>query len=121
MRKIVRDRILNKCNYKCVKCNSKENLEIDHIIPLSRGGRGDEDNMQVLCKKCNRSKKNKIDFKGYIKLTKKGDILINENFFIKNHDKTEIINFIDTLHNNYKDMYPFYKATGKEKINLYIR
>ena len=35
MRKIVRDRILKKYNYQCVKCKVKENLEIDHIIPLA--------------------------------------------------------------------------------------
>ena len=58
MRKIIRDRILKKCNYQCVKCGSKKDLEIDHIIPLSRGGKEDEDNMQILCKKCNREKHN---------------------------------------------------------------
>lgn len=42
----------NKCNY----CGSTENLEIDHIIPLSRGGTNDPDNLQILCKTCNRKK-----------------------------------------------------------------
>lgn len=35
-------------------------LEIDHIIPLSRGGLTAEDNLQTLCWKCNRSKSNKL-------------------------------------------------------------
>ncbi|MBA7544890.1 hypothetical protein ES705_37251 [subsurface metagenome] len=65
MRKIVRDRILEKCNYRCMKCGIKDNLEVDHIIPLSRGGREDEDNMQILCSKCNRKKHNYIDFRQF--------------------------------------------------------
>lgn len=62
MRQIVRNRILTRGNNRCVKCERTEELEIDHIIPLSRGGKEDEDNMQVLCAKCNREKSNGIDF-----------------------------------------------------------
>ncbi len=56
MRKIVRDRILFRDKYKCANCETTKLLEIDHIIPLSRGGREDENNMQILCRKCNRKK-----------------------------------------------------------------
>ncbi|WP_411815422.1 HNH endonuclease [Kurthia gibsonii] len=35
-------------------------LEIDHIIPISKGGMSSEDNLQTLCWKCNRSKGAKI-------------------------------------------------------------
>ena len=44
----------------CRKCNITDNLEIDHIIPLSRGGNHEINNLQILCRKCNRSKGNKI-------------------------------------------------------------
>ena len=53
-----------------MQCGSIENLEVDHILPLSRRGRHDEDNMQILCRHCNRTKKNLIDYDGYFK---KGD------------------------------------------------
>lgn len=31
-------------------------VEIDHIIPVSRGGSGDADNLQLTHKECNRQK-----------------------------------------------------------------
>ncbi|MBR4026876.1 MAG: HNH endonuclease [Lachnospiraceae bacterium] len=52
----------NKSNhgwYTCVKCGKKlrkEEVDIDHIIPQSRGGSDKLNNLQCLCRRCNRSK-----------------------------------------------------------------
>lgn len=40
----------------CAKCGSQENLEYDHIIPVTKGGSNTARNIQLLCEKCNRSK-----------------------------------------------------------------
>ena len=45
---------------KCVECGGCENLEFDHIIPFSKGGATSLNNIQLLCRKCNREKSNKI-------------------------------------------------------------
>ncbi len=67
MTSALRRKILERDNCTCQKCkNSIRNepnllLEIDHIRPLSKGGLTTEDNLQVLCWRCNRSKGSKIE------------------------------------------------------------
>lgn len=34
----------------------KQDLEIDHILPISKGGKSTIDNLQTLCKTCNKEK-----------------------------------------------------------------
>jgi 5-methylcytosine-specific restriction endonuclease McrA len=44
--------ILRAANAKCVRCGSKSDLEINHIIPLSQGGTNEASNLEIRCKKC---------------------------------------------------------------------
>ena len=66
MTSALREKIKQRDNYTCKLCNlsprEEKNLllEIDHIIPLSKGGITSEENLQTLCWKCNRSKGSKI-------------------------------------------------------------
>jgi len=46
---------------RCAECGRKENLEFDHIIPVSEGGSSTENNIQILCLACNRKKSNRIE------------------------------------------------------------
>jgi HNH endonuclease len=45
---------------RCRKCRRAINLEIDHIVPVSKGGRTEESNLQILCRRCNRAKSRKL-------------------------------------------------------------
>lgn len=56
----VKDEVWRRDGGRCVLCGSQENLEFDHIIPLSKGGSNTVRNIQLLCQKCNREKSNKI-------------------------------------------------------------
>lgn len=44
----------------CWVCLSTENLTVDHIIPVSRGGTNDISNLTTLCGSCNSRKNNKL-------------------------------------------------------------
>ena len=60
----LRAQVLARDNYTCQKCGAsiynEPNLllEVDHIIPVSKGGKTIIDNLQTLCWKCNRQKSN---------------------------------------------------------------
>ena len=56
----VRRQVWRRDEGKCVKCGSRENLEYDHIIPVSKGGSSTVRNIQLLCEVCNRTKSDLI-------------------------------------------------------------
>lgn len=68
MTKQMRDSVLARDNWTCQRCgNSRYKepnllLEVDHIIPVSRGGKTEPNNLQTLCWKCNREKSDNVDF-----------------------------------------------------------
>lgn len=65
------DRIWKAQKCKCAICKVKlkrDELEVDHITPLTKGGSNRPSNLQALCKSCNASKgaKDPIDFARYL-------------------------------------------------------
>lgn len=62
----LREAIKKRDNYTCCLCgNSVFNepnllLEVDHIIPISKGGKTEASNLQTLCWRCNRAKRDNL-------------------------------------------------------------
>lgn len=52
--------ILEKYENKCLCCGATERISKDHVVPISKGGRHDVDNIQPLCIYCNARKGDKI-------------------------------------------------------------
>lgn len=48
--------IFRRDGYKCGYCGSREKLTLDHIIPISKGGRSTWENLVTCCSKCNSKK-----------------------------------------------------------------
>jgi len=57
----VRQKVWKRDNGRCVKCGSKEKLQFDHIIPVSKGGGYSVENTQILCQECNLKKQTKLN------------------------------------------------------------
>lgn len=61
----ITNRVRKDAKHRCGYCLSPQKLvmarlEIEHIIPISKGGTDDETNLWLACPICNRHKSNKI-------------------------------------------------------------
>jgi len=100
----VRYIVLKEGNSRCALCGATKNeqpLDVDHIIPRKRGGTNDINNLQVLCAKCNRSKRDKdcTDFRKNIEADTEKDCvfcMLDEKRIIEKNGTVIVI----------KDKYP---------------
>jgi 5-methylcytosine-specific restriction endonuclease McrA len=51
--------VLEEYDYRCAYCGSKEDITIDHAIPISKGGLNIKSNIVPACHKCNSKKKDR--------------------------------------------------------------
>ena len=58
--------ILQRDNFRCQICGSTAQdgvkLHVDHIIPVSKGGKTERSNLRTLCDRCNSGKSDKIEY-----------------------------------------------------------
>lgn len=58
--------VMKRDNFKCVLCGASAKahqaiLHVDHIIPVSKGGKTEMSNLRTLCDRCNLGKRDKYD------------------------------------------------------------
>lgn len=60
----LRRKIIERDNYTCQICGKympdEVGLHVDHIVPVAKGGKSVESNLQVLCSKCNGRKSDRV-------------------------------------------------------------
>lgn len=64
----LRQNVFDRDDSTCQICGANRyrdnvKIEVDHIIPVSKGGTNDIYNLQTLCQRCNREKHNRTDLK----------------------------------------------------------
>lgn len=94
----IRKKILLKTNCRCAACGDKLDMvrhTIDHIIPISRGGTNDMENLIGLCKICNEYKDNLVYYPGdyytYFMITNSKS-LTSLHEYVVNYLKEEVHN-----------------------------
>jgi len=65
-----RKNILFRDEFTCQYCSSRDNLTIDHVIPISRGGKWEWENLVTACSRCNSRKGQKTLEQANMKLRK---------------------------------------------------
>ena len=63
--------IIKRDNFSCYICNKLleiKEIELDHLIPVSKGGNSSSENIAVSCRDCNRGRGNRISSDQLIKI-----------------------------------------------------
>jgi 5-methylcytosine-specific restriction endonuclease McrA len=92
--------ILNRDAFKCVYCNSSSiedgaRLTVDHLIPISKGGSNNPNNLVTACRDCNISK-NAQDLSPEI-FNRLTEIVIKRNAALSESDKAFIEKIWDNI------------------------
>ncbi|MGC9439269.1 HNH endonuclease [Streptomyces sp. WG5] len=56
----IRAQVLARDGFACQMCGKRSDLEVDHIIPVSKGGSWEMENLWCLCASCHASKTKKF-------------------------------------------------------------
>lgn len=55
----LREEIFSRDGRQCANCGAEENLEVHHVVPLSRGGTNKRTNLLTICNRCHNQTHNK--------------------------------------------------------------
>ena len=60
--KAIRRAVRKRDGNKCRQCGCRTQLQFDHRWPFSKGGKHTVDNLQLLCRRCNLRKHDKLSW-----------------------------------------------------------
>ena len=83
--------------FECQYCGATSDLTIDHIVPLSRGGKSLFENCVTACKLCNSKKTNKLPNETGFHLKKKPTAPTINEFIRFKSDKLGITELLKSL------------------------
>ena len=88
----LRFRVLKEAKGRCALCGASNKdmaLHVDHILPRNKGGKTVHENLQALCEKCNRTKRDRddTDFRGYGTESKSQEIPFFEKKWILENER----------------------------------
>ena len=116
---------------KCSICGITEGLELDHIIPLAKGGSDNPENLQWLCKKHNRGKRDKTSYYNFDKeimekmISESLDYELEKEILFGVYEKIDPIKSYDKISKVFfilpKDFYDIYVKWKKTKTIQKIR
>ncbi len=111
--KVSKKYVYKRDDYKCLACGSTENLTIDHIIPISKGGRYTVENYQTLCTECNGFKDDMI----YTFLPIR-EIIDAVELAISKYGETRLEKFYRLFLHEKEDIVTYYEYTGNLLFEL---
>lgn len=57
---VLRSQVFKRDDYTCQYCGERgKKLECDHVVPVSKGGGNELENLKTACRRCNRNKRDK--------------------------------------------------------------
>ncbi len=108
----VKNYLLEKFNYKCAYCGKTDvPLEVEHIVPKSRGGSDRVDNLTISCRECNQEKGNQTaeEF-GYPEVQEKANETLKATAFM-NQVRWKLTEKLDADHT-------FGHITKKKRLDM---
>lgn len=89
--------IMVRDDYKCMYCGGRTHLTIDHVIPISKGGKSNFDNCVTSCQPCNNKKGNRIPSEAKMFLKKQPHAPTISEFIIMKMKKLQVTDFLKEL------------------------
>ncbi len=115
----IKEYLLEKWGRKCAYCEKKDvPLEVEHIVPRSRGGSDRVSNLTISCKKCNQKKGNKTaeEF-GYPKIQEKANKPLKATAFM-NNVRWKLINQLKEQGDTVSHTYGYITKYNRSKLGL---